>query len=74
MSPSPAPCEALETGATEVECYDTDAVALVEAGSNYWRDLVKEDRPAFDGRSTVALIVLTSLVAICVAYYVRRNK
>lgn len=69
-----APCGALETGATEVECYDLDAVALVEAGSNYWRDLVKEDRPAFDGRSTVALILLGLFVATFVATHVRRRK
>lgn len=74
MSIEPAPCPALGTGATEVECYDTDAVALVDAGSTYWRDLVKEDRPALDGRSTVALILLGLFIATFVATYVRRNK
>lgn len=74
MSTNPAPCEAVGSGATVVECYDTDAVALVESGSNYWRDIVKEDRPALDGRSTFALILLTSLMATAVATYVRRHK
>lgn len=74
MTVEPAPCDALGTGATEVECYDTDAVALVEAGSTYWRDLVKEDRPAFDGRSTVALILLGLFIATFVATHVRRRK
>lgn len=74
MSDGIAPCDALGRGATVVECFDTDAVALVESGSRYWRDLVKEDRPALDGRSTVALALLVSLLAAAAALYFRRHK
>lgn len=71
---APAPCNPLTANAAVVECYDLDAVALVEAGSAHWRDLVKEDRAAFDGGSTLALGAILLALAITVAIFSRRNK
>lgn len=70
---APAPCRPETKGATVVECYDTEAVALVASGNRYWRDVVKEDHPALDLTSVAPLVLLSISTALAVRY-VRRNK